>query len=125
MIRDEYGNTYPAPGPGWKLAERKREHRSRGGYYFEADTGRFFRARYAPEVYAGCMFVDSVRGPGMQREYRVKIIGTGRSVNTVADGFATLAAARAAADQICEDAGLCGPDVDQDRIAHEWGSVEP
>lgn len=125
MIRDEYGNTYPAPGPFWNLDEIKREHRSRGGYYFEADTGRFFRARYAPEVYAGCMFVDSVRGPGMPREYRVKIIGTGRSVNTVAEGFATLAAARAAAVKICEAAGVAGADVDQGRIAHEWGSVEP
>lgn len=124
MIRDEYGHAYPAPGPFWNLDEIKREHRSRGGYYFDTDTSRLFRARYAPEVYAGCMFVDSVRGPGMEREYRVKIIGTGRSVNTVADGFATLAAARAAAEKVCEESNVAGPDVDQDRIAHEWGSVE-
>lgn len=124
MIRDEYGNAYPAPGPFWNLDQIRREHRDRGGYYFDTDTARFFRARYAPEVYAGCMFVDSVRGPGMEREYRVKIIGTGRSVNTVADGFATLAAARAAAIKVCEGAGVIFADVDRDGDPSTWGSVD-
>ena len=124
MIRDEYGHTYPAPGPFRDLDHIRREHRHRGGYYFEADTGRFFRARYAPEVYAGCMFVDSVRGPGMPREYRVKIIGTGRSVNTVAEGFATLEAARNHARKVCEAAGVNPSDLGPWDF-HEWGSVEP
>lgn len=124
MIRDEYGHTYQLPGPFYSLDDIRREHRERGGYYFETDTARFFRARYSDDVYAGAMFVDSVRGPGMPREYRVKIIGTGRSINTVREGFATLAAARAAALAVCEAAGIAGPDVDRNRAAHEWGSVE-
>lgn len=123
MIRDEYGNAYPAPGPFRDLDHIRREHRDRGGYYFDTDTSRLFRARYAPEVYAGCMFVDSVRGPGMEREYRVKIIGTGRSVNTVADGFATLAAARAAAVKVCKDAGVEPSDLGPWDF-HQWGSVD-
>ena len=127
MIRDEHGNTYAAPGPFWNLDQIKREHRDRGGYYFETDTNRFFRARYAPEVYAGCMFIDSVRGPGMPREYRVKIIGTGRSVNTVAEGFATLRAARDHAVALCDAAGITPHDVANGLgpwAQREWGSVE-
>lgn len=125
MIRDEHGNAYPAPGPFYSLDEIRREHRRRGGYYFEADTGRFFRARYAPEVYAGCMFVDSVRAPGMPREYRVKIIGSGRSINTVAEGFETLGAAREAAVRICYDAGIVHPaKVNRDTPPAKWGSIE-
>ena len=31
MIRDEYGNAYPAPGPFWNLDQLRREHRDRGG----------------------------------------------------------------------------------------------
>ena len=119
MITDEHGNTYQAPGPFRDLDHIRREHRDRGGHYFDTDTNRFFRARYAPEVYAGCMFVDSVRGPGMPREYRVKIIGTGRAINTVKDGFTTLAAARAWAVRVADLAGV----LPSDSGAHDWGSV--
>jgi len=127
VTADEYGRTYPLPGPFRSLDHIRGEHRQRGGHYFDADTSRFFRARYVEDVYAGAIFVDSVRGPGMPREYRVKIIGEGTSISTLRDPdtgrpceYSTLREARAAARRVCDAASVAPESVEGIPSAAAW-----
>jgi hypothetical protein len=126
MISDDRGREYQLPGPFYTLDQIKREHKARGGHYFDPDTNRFFAARYSDDVIAGAIFVDSVRGPGMDREYRVKIIGSGRSIGTIREGFSTLAGAKAWAVKVCDEAGVLPHERSTPApwAQREWGSVD-
>jgi len=118
MISDQYGHAYQLPGPFHSLDHVRKVHRERGGHYFDADTSRFFRARYSDRVYAGALWIDSVRGPGMPREYRVKILGDDCAVNTLHDDeldriaeYDSLRDAQAAVRRILKREGVAAAQV--------------
>jgi hypothetical protein len=128
MIVDEYGYTYTLPGPFRTLREIREEHKLRGGHYFDDNTNRFFRARYSDAVYAGAIFVDSVRGPNMPRMYRAKIIGEGKSIATLADPasgeeqeYETLREAQAAVRELLRRVGVEASAV-SDASSAAWAS---
>lgn len=63
------------------LGAIKREVKDSGSHYFDADTLRFFSARFSQTVYGARFFVESVANPnwGIGRTYRVCYVASGRT----------------------------------------------
>lgn len=127
-MHDEHGNAYTLPGPFHDVRDIEREHRSRGGFYF--DSGPAFAARFH-EVVAGAVMIDSTRDTwhGGSREYRLTVIQHGRGMARIPDPetgavkFATLRQARAAAKRVCDACGVKPWEVDHDGRPWEWKPV--
>lgn len=118
-ITSNYGHAHYLPGPYATLEDMRIAHRASCGHYFDAETNRFFGARYHSDAIAGRMFIDSTRCPDGTREYRLNAVGDVRGTVSVGrvilpgedpagDGarFATLGEARKAARDLCAALGV-------------------
>jgi len=128
QLLDEHGFAYDLPGGFDDVADLKREHRQRGGFYFEGDTMRLFNAR-THEVIAGAILIDSVKHGDSPRSYRMTIMQHGRGMARIKDPrdgateFTSLAGARQAAQRVCVDCGVGAWDVDNTKRPGDWGEV--
>lgn len=83
-IQDEHGHCYAVPGPFWNVEHVRDLHRRRGGHYFDDDSMRFFSGRVDGQLYAGRIFIDSVRYGDGERVYRASVLDLeSRSVSRV------------------------------------------
>jgi hypothetical protein len=128
QLLDEHGFAYDLPGGFHDVGEFKREHRQRGGFYFEGDTVCYFKAR-THEVIAGAILIDSVKHDDNPRSYRMTIMQHGRGMARIKDPrdgateFTSLASARQAAQRVCVDCGVGAWDVDNTKRPGDWGEI--
>lgn len=127
-MRDEHGFGYALPGPFFNPADMQREHRERGGYYFEPDTIRYFKGR-THAVVCGAILIDSVRYDNEPRQYRLTVMTEGRGMaripcpRTGATTFDTLDKARRAAERVCKSCNVPAWYVAKDKLPREWQAV--
>lgn len=85
------------------IEEIEADHRSTGGHFFDAASKRFFRSRIGQIVIGGRFFITSEQfdRDNSPRLYTIRECING-SIETVGEfqGYATAAAARAAASKI-------------------------
>ena len=127
-LQDEHGLAYELPGCFHNVGEFKREHRQRGGFYFEADTVSYFKAR-VHEVIAGAILIDSVKHDDNPRSYRMTVMQHGRGMARIEDPkdgateFTSLASAMQAAQRVCVECGVGAWEVDNTKRPADWGEI--
>lgn len=68
---DRYGNFVSIPGPFHSVSEMKRANADGGGFFFSADTMRFFDSIIESPPIAGRLLITSEKGPSGIRLYSV------------------------------------------------------
>lgn len=128
LMRDEHGFGYDLPGPFSDATSIMREHRERGGYYFEPETMRYFRAR-CHRVVAGAILIDSIRHDDDARVYRLTVMTEGRGMSRIPDPrdgattFDTLDKARRAAERVCKACGVPSWYRSANKLPRDWAYV--
>ena len=108
------------------IRDIERLNAQKGKHWFEADTLRFFRSRYAGTAVVkagGAYFTSSERGPDMSRRYSVcrMDMETG-SVDSIGgfQAYATLSQAKAALKRVIADCPDADHDQRNDEAAAKW-----
>ncbi len=108
------------------IRDIERLNAQKGKHWFEADTLRFFRSRYADTAIVkdgGAYFTSSEQGPSMARLYSVRRMDMETGAVESIGGFQaydTLALAEAALKRVIADCPDTDHDQRNDEAAAKW-----